>query len=93
MAQSEKIEISNLTRETIVNTLVEPYYKDMVKTTIHGKNFWRILGISLETSSKIMVAFGSILSFSAGFYQDDTLSFVAASFRFINVSISLPSFD
>ena len=36
MAQSEKIEISNLTRETIVNTLVEPYYKDMVKTTIHG---------------------------------------------------------
>ena len=87
MAQSEKIEISNLTRETIVNTLVEPYYKDMVKTTIHGKNFWRILGISLETSSKIMVAFGSILSFSAGFYQDDTLSFVAGSISCMSLAL------
>ena len=85
--QSEKIEISNLTRETIVNTLVEPYYKDMVKTTIHGKNFWRILGISLETSSKIMVAFGSILSFSAGFYQDDTLSFVAGSISCMSLAL------
>lgn len=30
MTQPEKIEISNLTRETIVNTLVEPYYKFLI---------------------------------------------------------------
>jgi hypothetical protein len=83
----EKIEISNLTRETIVNTLVEPYYKDMVKTTIEGKKLWRILGISLETSSKIMVAMGGIFSFSAGFYHDDTLSFVAGSISCMSLAL------
>ena len=35
----EKLEISNSTRECIVNTLVEPYYKDMVKTTMDGKKY------------------------------------------------------
>jgi hypothetical protein len=87
MAQYEKIEISNLTRESIVNSLVEPYYKNMVKTTINGKNFWRRLGISLETSSKIMVALGGIFSFSAGFYQDYTLSFVSGSISCMSLAL------
>jgi hypothetical protein len=87
MAQYEKIEISNLTRESIVNSLVEPYYKNMVKTTIDGKNFWRRLGISLETSSKLMVALGGIFSFSAGFYQDDTLSFVSGSISCMSLAL------
>jgi hypothetical protein len=85
--QSEKIEISDLTRVNIVNTLVEPYYKDMVKTTIDGKKLWRRLGISLETSSKIMVALGSILSFSAGVYSDDTLSFVSGSISCMSLAL------
>ena len=85
--QSEKIEISDLTRVNIVNTLVEPYYQDMVKTTIDGKKLWRRLGISLETSSKIMVALGSILSFSAGVYSDDTLSFVAGSISCMSLAL------
>ena len=85
--QSEKIEISDLTRVNIVNTLVEPYYQDMVKTTIDGKKLWRRLGISLETSSKIMVALGGIFSFSAGFYHDDTLSFVAGSISCMSLAL------
>jgi len=83
----EKIDISNLTRESIVNTLIEPYYKDMIKTTMEGKKLWRILGISLETSSKIMVALGGIFSFSAGFYHDDTLSFVAGSISCMSLAL------
>ena len=83
----EKIDISNLTRESIVNTLVEPYYKDMIKTTMEGKKLWRIVGISLETSSKIMVALGGIFSFSAGFYHDDTLSFVAGSISCMSLAL------
>jgi hypothetical protein len=85
--QSEKIEISDLTRVNIVNTLVEPYYEDMVKTTIDGKKLWRRIGISLETSSKIMVALGSILSFSAGVYSDDTLSFLAGSISCMSLAL------
>ena len=83
----DKLEISNSTRECIVNTLVEPYYKDMVKTTMDGKKIWRILGISLETSSKIMVALGGIFSFSAGFYHDYTLSFVSGSISCMSLAL------
>ena len=46
----EKIEISDVTSENIVNKLIEPYYMDMIKTTIGGKNYgghlvfpWRLL--------------------------------------------------
>ena len=83
----EKIEISNSTRECIVNTLVEPYYIDMIKTTMDGKKLWRIMGISLETSSKIMVALGGIFSFSAGFYHDYTLSFVSGSISCMSLAL------
>lgn len=83
----EKIEISDVTRENIVNKLIEPYYMDMIKTTIGGKKLWRTLGISLETSSKLMVALGGIFSFSAGFYHDDTLSFVSGSISCMSLAL------
>lgn len=83
----DKIVISNETREFIVNTLVEPYYKDMVKTTITGKKWWRNLGISFETASKVMVALGGIFSFSAGYYHDDTLSFVSGSISCMSLAL------
>ena len=52
----DKIEISPDTKIYIIDKLVEPHYKDMVKSTIDGKKCWRTLGIALETSSKIMIA-------------------------------------
>uniref|UniRef100_A0A6C0IHY9 Uncharacterized protein n=1 Tax=viral metagenome TaxID=1070528 RepID=A0A6C0IHY9_9ZZZZ len=85
--QNEKIEISNVTREFIVDKLVEPYYRDMVKTTINGKKWWRTMGITLETCSKLMVALGGIFSFSAGFYHDDTLSFVSGSISCLSLAL------
>ena len=90
----DKIEISHGTREFIVDTLVEPYYKDMVKTTINGKKWWRNLGISFETASKVMVALGGIFSFSAGYYHDDTLSFVSGSISCMSLAfLQIASFS
>jgi hypothetical protein len=90
----DKIEISHETREFIVDTLVEPYYKDMVKTTINGKKWWRNLGISFETASKVMVALGGIFSFSAGYYHDDTLSFVSGSISCMSLAfLQIASFS
>ena len=83
----EKIEIKHATKEFIVDNLVEPYYKDMVQATISGKKWWRTLGITFETSSKIMVAIGGILGFSAGFYHDDTLSFVSGSVSCMSLAL------
>jgi len=85
--QYEKIEISDVTREFIVDKLVEPYYRDMIKATIGGKKWWRTIGITFETSSKIMVALGGIFSFSAGFYHNDTLSFVSGSISCMSLAL------
>jgi hypothetical protein len=83
----DKIEISPDTKIYIIDKLVEPHYKDMVKSTIDGKKCWRTLGIALETSSKIMIALGGIFSFSAGYYHDDTLSFVAGSISCMSLAL------
>ena len=79
MENHEKIEISDETRKTIIDDLVQPYYVNTVTNTIGGKICWRKTGITFETVSKVMVALGSILSFSAGYYHDDTLSFISGS--------------
>jgi hypothetical protein len=85
--EKDKIEISPETKIYIIDKLVEPYYKDMVKATIDGKQCWRTLGIGLETSSKVMIALGGIFSFSAGYYHDDTLSFVAGSISCMSLAL------
>jgi len=88
------IEIGYDIREYVINNLVEPYYKEAIKGTINGKKIWRIVGISLETISKILVAAGSIVSFSAGYYHDDTLSFVSGSISCMSLAmLQLSSFS
>lgn len=81
-----QIVISDDTRVYIIDELIEPYYKNVVKNTLQGRQCWRRTGITFETISKIMVAFGSILSFSAGVYQDQTLSFVSGSISCLSLA-------
>ena len=91
---NDKIEISDETRIYIIDKLVEPYYKNIIKNTIDGRLCWRKTGITFETVSKIMVAFGSILSFSAGFYHDETLSFISGSISCLSLAfLQLSSFS
>ena len=94
LQNSDKIEISDETRIYIIDKLVEPYYKNIVNNTINGRLCWRKSGIAFETISKIMVAFGSILSFSAGFYHDETLSFISGSISCLSLAfLQLSSFS
>ena len=94
LQNNDKIEISDETRIYIIDNLVEPYYKNIIKNTIDGRSCWRKTGITFETISKIMVAFGSILSFSAGFYHDDTLSFISGSISCLSLAfLQLSSFS
>lgn len=84
--EHEKIEIDDDTRKYIIDKLVEPYYKSTVANTISGKTCWRRTGIIFETVSKVMVALGSIMSFSAGYYHDDTLSFISGSISCLSLA-------
>jgi len=83
---AENLKISDDTRVYIIDELIEPYYKNVVKNTLNARQCWRKTGIAFETISKIMVAFGSIISFSAGVYEDQTLSFVSGSISCLSLA-------
>jgi hypothetical protein len=83
---SDNLKISDDTRVYIIDELIEPYYKKVVKNTLSARQCWRKTGIAFETISKIMVAFGSIISFSAGVYEDQTLSFVSGSISCLSLA-------
>ena len=80
------LDISDATRIYINGQIIEPYYKRIVADTINGQVCWRRTGITFETVSKIMVAAGSIFSFSAGFYHNDVLSFVSGSISCLSLA-------
>jgi len=82
----DNLKISDDTRVYIIDKLIEPYYKNVVKNTLSARQCWRKTGIAFETISKIMVAFGSIISFSAGVYEDQTLSFVSGSISCLSLA-------
>ena len=82
----DNLKISDDTRVYIIDNLIEPYYKNVVKNTLSARQCWRKTGIAFETISKIMVAFGSIISFSAGVYEDQTLSFVSGSISCLSLA-------
>ena len=92
--ENERIEIGYVTKQSIIDTIIEPYYTKFISNTIKGKQLWRKIGIVLETVSKTMVAAGGILSFSAGYYHDDTLSFVSGSVSCLSLALlQLSSFS
>ena len=82
----DNLKISDDTRVYIIDELIEPYYKNVVKNTLNARQCWRKTGIAFETISKIMVAFGSIISFSAGVYENQTLSFVSGSISCLSLA-------
>jgi len=79
-------EISEDIKIQIVKELIEPMYVNDVKSTIQGKKCWRLTGQIFETMSKILVAIGGIISFSSGYYNNPTLSFVAGSVSTVSLA-------
>lgn len=78
--------VSEETKKKILQSLIEPSYFNDVNDMINGRRCWRITGQTFETASKVLVAIGGILSFSSGFYNDTTLSFLAGSVSTISLA-------
>lgn len=85
--RNDIISISDDVKVYIVRDLVEPAYKTDVKNMIEAKRCWRLTGHIFETISKILVALGGIFSFSAGYYEDPILSFIAGSITTISLAM------
>jgi hypothetical protein len=71
--------ISEEIKQKIVKEFIEPSYTSDIKHTIEGKKCWKITSQIFETISKILVALGSVLSFSSGYFDNPHLSFIAGA--------------
>lgn len=87
MSTTQSIQnISEQTKLDIMVNHVEPAYKKDVIELLQGKRCWKTTGKTFETISKIFVAFGSIISFAAGVYNEPNLSFIAGSISTISLA-------
>jgi hypothetical protein len=59
--------------------IIQPDYIEEITSYINGRNVWRKVGIFFETTSKLCLGVGSIMSFASGVYSNTSLSFVAGS--------------
>lgn len=79
--------VSEEVKIKIVKEYVEPAYEYDIKNMIKGKRCWKVVGQCFETISKILIAASGILSFSSGYYQEHTLSFLAGSVSTISLAM------
>ena len=59
----ELIQVSDSLRHDLMDTLISPFYRELIANTLQAKKWYKHMGMALETSSKFFVAIGSILSF------------------------------
>lgn len=78
--------IRDVIKLQIVQNLIEPYYIHDIESKIRGKKCWKKTGQIFETLSKVLVAVGGIISFSSGYYKDETLSFFAGTISTLSLA-------
>lgn len=81
------LKISDELKLKIMRELVEPSYLDDISSIMKTKKRCKSSGQLFETLSKIFVAFGSITSFSAGFFNQPLLSFVAGTISTVSLAM------
>ena len=77
--------ISNDVKKDILTNLIEPSYKSDIKNNLRLKKFFKNLGLTFETLSKLFVGITSIVSFASGIYKYQILSFLAGSTSVISL--------
>lgn len=82
----KQFKVSDTIKENIVKTQVEPLYDSEIKHKISDTKCWRITGSIFETLSKIFLSSGAILSFSSGYYNNTTLSFISGTISTISLA-------
>jgi len=83
----DNLKISDDVKIKILDDLIEPYYIEDIDYIIKSKKYWKISGQVFETTSKILVAVGSILSFSTAYFEEPLLSFFAGSISTLSLAM------
>ena len=90
----DNLKISDPIKLQILREVVEPSYMADIRSIMASKTCCKRSGQGLEAASKIMVAIGSIISFSAGFYDEPMLSFVAGAVSTMSLAmLQIASFN
>ena len=76
---------SDKVKNDIIRTLLEPNFKNEIKSNLELKKFFKKLGLTFETLSKLFVGVSSIISFASGIYKYEVLSFLAGSTSVISL--------
>uniref|UniRef100_A0A6C0H8G2 SMODS and SLOG-associating 2TM effector domain-containing protein n=1 Tax=viral metagenome TaxID=1070528 RepID=A0A6C0H8G2_9ZZZZ len=83
------IQVSDSLKNHIVRNLIEPSYKQDIETMIKQIKRAKYSGHMLETISKILVSFGTIVSFSSGYYTgySHMLSFISGCISTVSLTL------
>ena len=71
--------ISDNVKQDILVNLIEPSYRNDVRTNLKLKNNFKKLGLWFETFSKFFVGVASVTSFASGIYKLQILSFLSGT--------------
>ena len=85
-SSSPDFRISNDIKIKIINEIIEPFYIHDISSKIRAKKCWKRTGQIFETSSKLLVAIGGIISFSSGYFKDPLLSFFAGAISTLSLA-------
>jgi hypothetical protein len=76
---------SDKVKNDIITNLLEPNFKNEIKSNLELKKFFKKLGLTFETLSKLFVGISSIVSFASGIYKYEVLSFLAGTTSVISL--------
>lgn len=69
----------------IVNNIIKPNYIVEIQDSTENRMMWKKRGMRLETCSKFFIGLGGIISFSSGFYNYPTLSFISGAISTVSL--------
>jgi hypothetical protein len=81
-----QMKVGDKIRNDILTQNVEPLYKSEIANKISDTKCWRVTGSVFETLSKIFLSSGAILSFSSGYYNSTTLSFISGTVSTVSLA-------
>ena len=79
MTDFESFQISDELKKEIVINLIEPTYKNDIRSNLRLKKNFKYFGLTFETLSKFCVGVSSVMSFASGIYKYQILSFLAGT--------------
>ena len=85
MQNYDSLEISEELKRDILVNLIEPNYKSDISSSLKLKKKFKLVGLTLESLSKLFLGISSVTSFASGIYKYQLLAFFAGTTSVISL--------